>query len=197
MVKLILLLFIFRIDPNPKTIDTFDIIEVNHTYNKWGGEGLVQVITLDWIKHHNRFHVQWYKVMENCFIKTEEDKKKWDEERRKDADKIKDWMKRLDFLNCTSYRGKFNSMHNLYPEKNWRTGYWEIKFDNRIVRAKIFRETYTGYDVEVVDRKKFNIEFRRGLTKKPSTEEEEVPDYLNYDFSWFKNIINNTVFGVK
>ena len=164
MVKLVLLFLLFKIDPSPPVIDTFDMLEVNHTYNKWGIESMAQVIAWDFVKHRNKFHVQWYKVMKDCFIETEEDKKKWDKERRERADKIKDWMTRLDFLNSSEYRGKFDSMPNLYHEKTWRTGYWEIKFDNHIVRAKIFRETYTRYDPEVRDRQSHKN--RRGLTKR-------------------------------
>lgn len=170
MVKLVLLLLVFRVEPNPKVIDTFDIIEVNHTYNDWGGKGLVQVMTLDWMKHRKKFHVQWYKVMQDCFIKTKEGEEKWDKQRRAYADKIKDWMKRLNFLNSTNYRGEFDSAHKLFPQKNWTTGYWEIKFDNRIIRAKIFRETFTRYDAETQDRKEFSLNLRRGLTEVKETQ---------------------------
>jgi hypothetical protein len=110
MVSLILLLFISRIDPSPKIIDTFDILEVNHTYNEWGGKGLVQVMG-------------------------------------------------------TEYVGEFNKMHEYYPRKNWKSGYWEIRIDSRIIRAKSFQETHTSYDREVEDRKPHSVALRRGLTK--------------------------------
>ena len=38
MVKLILLLLLFRIDNSSTVVDTFDRIEVNHHYNEWGAE---------------------------------------------------------------------------------------------------------------------------------------------------------------
>lgn len=180
MVKLILLLLIFRIDPNPKIIDTFDILEVNHTYNEWGGKGLVQVMGIDWHRRETDFHVEWYKVLRNCHIKTEEGEKKWLKKRREIADKIKDWMTRLDFLNSTDYVGEFDKSNEYYPVKNWRSGYWEIKIDNRIIRAKSFSETHTSYDREVEDRKSHPIALRRGLTKtkKQIKAENEAMGYI-------------------
>ena len=48
MVKLILLLLLFRIDNSSTVVDTFDRIEVNHHYNEWGAEvwtQLAQIVT--------------------------------------------------------------------------------------------------------------------------------------------------------
>jgi hypothetical protein len=173
--KLILLIsLLLRIDHNTPTIDTFDILELNHTYNEWGGERLVQIMGVDWHRSDRDFHVEWYKVLRDCHIKTEEGEKKWLKERREIADKIKDWMTRLDFLNSTEYKGEFNKMHKYYPKKNWRSGYWEIKLDGRIIRAKSFQETHTTNDREVEDRKEHPTSIRRGLSKtKAEIEREE------------------------
>ena len=84
--------------------------------------------------------------------------------RRAKADKIKDWVLRKDFLNKTHYAGDFVG-GKYWPYKNWRSGYYEIKYENRIIRAKIFRQTWTTYDPEVEDRKKFPVDLRRNLTK--------------------------------
>ena len=180
MVNLILLFLLFRIDPNPKIVDTFDILEINHTYNEWGGKGLVQVMGVDWHRYETHFHVEWYKVLRNCHVKTEEGEKKWLKERREIADKIKDWLTRLDFMNSTEYVGEFDKSHELYPVKNWRSGYWEIKIDDRIIRAKSFQETHTRYDAEVEDRKDHPIKQRRGLTKtkKQIKAENEANSYI-------------------
>jgi hypothetical protein len=162
---LLLISLLLRIDHNAPIVDTFDILELNHTYNEWGGEGLVQIMGVDWHIRDRDFHVEWYKLLRDCHIKTEEGEKKWLKERRKIADKIKDWMTRLDFLNSTEYKGEFDKSHKLYPVKNWRTGYWEIKLEGRIIRAKSFQETHTTNDREVDDRKEHPTQIRRGLSK--------------------------------
>jgi len=178
MIYLFLILFI-KIDLSPKVVDTFDIIEVNHTYNKWGGKGLVQVMAIDWVKDDRSFHCQWYKVLRNAFVKTEEGEKRWLKNRRNLADMIKDWPTRQDFLINTPYQGEFNEMHELYPVKNWKTGYWEVKFSNRIIRSKSFTETHTYYDSEVKDRKNWPVSKRKGLTK---TKEELVKELKGENF---------------
>ena len=58
-VYLIFLALILDIDLNPTTVDTFDMIEVNHRYNEWGTCNLDQVIAWDWHKRDRDFHVEW------------------------------------------------------------------------------------------------------------------------------------------
>ena len=167
MVKLILFFVFFRVDPNPPVIDTFDMLEVNHKCNDYGVPNMDQVIAWDWSKRDRKFHCQWWKDMgKSSREKTKEGEKEWLKKRRAIADNIRQWPQRKHWLDNTPYRGEY--VGGIYqPVKNWRTGYWEIKFDNRIVRAKIFRETHTNYDPEVEDRKEFNQKFRRGLRKLP------------------------------
>ena len=78
-------------------------------------------------------------MMKDAYKKTEEGKKKWDKQVRDYADKIKDWMTRLDFLNDSHYRGDFVG-GAYYPFKNFRTRYWEVKFFDKNVRRIIFME---------------------------------------------------------
>ena len=166
MAKLILILIFFlRIDPNPPVIDTFDMLEVNHKCNEYGAVNMDQVIAWDWSRRDKKFHCQWWKDMgDSSRKKTEEGEAKWMKKRRDIADQIKDWQERKHFLDNTSYRGDYVG-GKYKPVKNWRTGYWEIRVDNRIIRAKIFKETHTAYDPELEDRKEFGSRSRRGLTK--------------------------------
>lgn len=177
-----------RIDHDPKLIDTFDVLEMNHKHNDWGVPTLDQIIAWDLHKFDNKLHVAWWKSLKDGRIKTKEGEEKWLKERRAIADKIKDWETRKDFLNNTKYRGEFNKDSDYYPVKNWRSGYWEIRVDNRIIRAKIFIETNTVYDPEVDDRKLHPTRLRRGLlkTQKELREIEErnrlgeTPAYRNF-----------------
>lgn len=109
-------------------------------------------------------------MMKDAYKETEEGKKKWDKKVRDYADKIKDWMTRVDFLNSCRYRGDFVG-GKYYPFKNFRTGYWQVKFLDkrfeRIIRSKILIETRTQYDPEAADREFFPIKYRRGLKKLP------------------------------
>lgn len=188
MVQIIFLISLFRIDPNPPVIDTFDMLEVNHKCNRYGVVTMDQVIAWDWHQRHKEFHCQWWMNMGNSAReRTEEGEAKWMKKRRDIADQIKDWKTRKDWLNNTHYRGEYVG-GQYEPIKNWRTGYWEIKFDNRIVRAKIFRETYTNNDPEVDDRKEFSKKLRRGLREVKSTQlsqqwEEWQREILKFDIS--------------
>ncbi len=181
-------LVLFRIDHDPKLIDTFDVLEMNHKHNEWGVPTLDQIIAWDQHKRDNKLHVEWWKSLKDGRIKTKEGEEKWLKERRAIADKIKDWETRKHFLNNTKYRGEFNKGSDYYPVKNWRSGYWEIRVDNRIIRAKIFIETNTVYDPETDDRELHPTRLRRGLLK---TKEElrqieernrlgETPAYRNF-----------------
>ena len=171
MVKLILLLLCFRIDNDPTIVDTFSRIEVNHYHNEWGVEVWSQLICWDWYGRKSVFRVQHWIMMKDAYKKTEEGKKKWDKGIRAYADKIRDWEVRRDFLNASAYRGDFVG-GKYYPFKNFKTRYWEVKFLDkgfpRLIKSKIFVETYTQYDPETADREFFRSEFRRGLTKLPN-----------------------------
>jgi len=171
--KLILLIsLLLRIDHNAPTIDTFDMIEVNHKYNEWGACQLDQVICWDWHKRDHEFHVEWWRSMRDARIPTKEGEAKWLKKRREIADKIKDWPTRRSFLAGTEYRGEFVGGKYM-PVKNHRTGYWEIKLDGRIIRAKSFQETHTTYDPEADDRKEHPSSIRRGLKKTKAEREQE------------------------
>jgi hypothetical protein len=171
MVKLILLLLLLRIDNDATTVDTFDRIEVNHYHNEYGAEKWTQLICWDWYGRKSVFHVQHWIMMKDAYKKTEKGEKEWNKKRMAYADKIRDWEVRRNFLNNTSYRGDFVGGW-YYPFKNYRSGYWEVKFydkgHQRIIKSKIFIETHTQYDPEVADREFFHSDSRRGLTKLPN-----------------------------
>jgi hypothetical protein len=132
----IIFILLFRIDHNAPTVDTFDMIEVNHKFNEWGACQLDQVITWDFHKEDHKFHVEWWKNMRDARKKTKEGEAKWLKKRREIADKIKVWETRKSFLANTDYRGEFIG-GKLMPKKNHRTGYWEIKIqdENRTNRS--------------------------------------------------------------
>ena len=170
--KILILLLLLKIDPNPEaaaTIDTFDCIEVNHKLNHWGVETLAQVITWDWHKNDRRFHVEWWRGMSDAYTKTKEGEEKWNKKRREIADAIKDWPTRKRFLNESYYRGEFSG-GSLYPVKNRRTGYYEIKIKDkygsieRVIRSKSFIESRSNDDPEKNDRIAHPPRTRRGLT---------------------------------
>ena len=184
MVQIIFLISLFKVDPNPPIIDTFDMLEVNHKCNEYGVVNMNQVIAWDWHKRHKKFHCQWWKNMgDSAKEKTKEGETEWMKKRRAIADKIKDWETRKHFLNNTPYMGEYVG-GKYAPIKNWRTGYWEIKFDNRIIRAKIFRETHTTNDPEVDDRQEFDTKARRGLREIKKTQLTEQWE------EWQQQILN-------
>lgn len=172
MISLIAVLLLVRIDHDPTIVDTFDRIEVNHYHNDYGIEVWSQLICWDWYGRKSVFHVEHWIMMKDAYEKTEEGKKKWDKKVRDYADKIKDWELRRDFLNVASYKGDFIG-GTYYPTKNFRTGYWEVKFSDknfpRVIRSKIFIETNSQYDPETADRKFFHTDRRRGLIKLPNS----------------------------
>ena len=173
MVKLILLVLMFDLNKEPPYVDYFDRIEVNHYHNEWGAEVWSQLICWDWNPRKGVFRVEHYIMMKDAYKETEEGKKKWDKKIRDKADKIKDWMTRLSFLNDNRYRGEFVG-GKYYPSKNFRTGYWEVKFldkgFNRIIKSKIFVESRTQYDPEAADREFFPVKYRRGIKKIPTNQ---------------------------
>jgi hypothetical protein len=175
MAILFLVLFL-RIDHNAPTVDTYSRIEVNHYHNEWGVEVWSQLICWDWYGRKSVFHVQHWIMMKDAYQKTEEGQKKWDKAIRAYADKIKDWEVRRDFLNASAYRGDFVG-GQYYPLKNFRTKYWEVKFLDkgfpRVIKSKIFVETYTQYDPEVADREFFHTKHRRGLSMTKQQIEEQ------------------------
>ena len=185
MVKLILLFLMFDLNKEPPYVDYFDRIEVNHYHNEWGAEVWSQLICYDWNGRKGVFQVQHYIMMKDAYKETEEGKKKWDKKVRDYADKIKDWMTRVDFLTSCRYRGDFVG-GTYYPFKNFRTGYWQIKFldkkFDRIIRSKVFIETRTQYDPEVADREFYATKYRRGLKKLPLSKSAVINNSEWQDF---------------
>ena len=172
--SLLLLALLLRIDATKTEadlVDTFDILEVNHVHNKWGVENMAQVLAWDWIPSQRTHHIQWWRSLRECRVQTEEGRAAWEKKRREIADKIKDWPTRKDFLDSSFYRGEFTKDDPMYPKYNRRTGYWEIKHGDNLIRAKYFQETYTTYDPERKDRETWPVGARKGLTERASLNE--------------------------
>jgi len=178
---LILLLLLFDVNKNPVIVDTFDMIEVNHYHNEWGVEQWSQLICWDWHSYDNKFHVEYWTMMKDAYKKTEKGEKEWEKSRLKIAQQYRDFNQRRDFMSNSEYKGDFEG-GKLYPKKDWRSGYYTVKTLNndgdRLLRAKIFRETFTQNDPEVDDRSPHNTKERRGL--KEITKKEIDPTWQDF-----------------
>ena len=166
--KLILLLLLFRIDNDPATVDTFDMIEINHYHNAWGCEQWSQLICWDRSSYDNKYHVSHWTMLRDAYEKTEKGEADWEKIRQKIAKEYKDFNEKLGWLNNSEYKGDFIG-GKLFPRKDWKSGYYNIKYIQggipRVIRSKSFRQTYTQTDPEIDDRKIYNQDIRRGLTE--------------------------------
>jgi len=190
--RLLLLILLFRIDATKSEpiIDTFDLIEVNHIVNEWGIVRYDQLLCWNWSDQKQAYKCEWWKSMNDARNKDDKEKEaKYEKERRAFADSIKDWSLRKSFLDHSYYRGEFEG-GKYYPVKNWRTGYWEIKYDNRIIRSKHFSVTYTNNDPEVENQKLFPRDRRKGLTgwDREIKYADEFPDFVG---AILKNVLTN------
>lgn len=180
---MILFLLMFRIDYDDTIVDTFDVIEINHCYNEWGVPRWTQVILWDWHRLDAKFHVEKWIMIKDAYQKTEEGKEKWEKMRRDIEKSINGLEKKREWLRASEYPGDFVK-NNLYPIKNWTTGYYEIKYKDgkrdRVIKAKIFRETHTQYDPESKDRKYHPTSTRRGLTLPQSKTVEDIVEQLTH-----------------
>ena len=163
MYYIICLILLVRIDHGSILKDHYDMIEVNHYYNDYGSERWTQLIM--WDRIDNKYHVQKWVMMKDAYTKSEAHQKKYEKNRRKIADKIKDRGFRRDFLDHTHYIGEFTG-GKYYPHKLHKTGIWVVlAHDGRWLRritADQFSETHTLYDPELLDRKEYDLKFRRG-----------------------------------
>ena len=185
LVKLILFISLFKVGNENVAVDTFDMIEVNHHHNEWGVETWAQVILWDWHPAGSKFHCEKWIMMKDAHKKTDEGRKNWEKLRRKIEQGLDTLERRKQWLNASHYMGDFSSDSKFYPRKNWTNGYYEIKYNDkkirRIIRAKIFRETYTQYDPEVEDRKYHPADKRRGLTLPQFKTVEDIINNLRFD----------------
>lgn len=180
----ILFLFTFELRQQTRIVDTFDMIEVNHRYNEWGVETWSQLIMWDWHEKDSKFHVEHWIMMKDAHEKTEEGEKEWEKYRRKVEQEIRTIDLKTEWLSASYYRGDFVG-GKFFPIKNWTNRYYEVKYNDgkrdRLIRAKIFRETHTQYDPESRDRQVHKN--RRGITK-------EGQDLL-YDALSIEGILKN------
>ena len=175
--KIILLFIIFaKIDfyEDYTIVDEFTMIEVNHYHNEWGIETFSQLICWDWKGNKKEFDVEYWVMMKDAYEKTKKGEEAWEVKRRKVEAQIRGVGQRWEWLKNSKYRGDFIG-GKFYPVKNGKTRYYEVKFEDknkrsRIIKSKIFRETFTQYDPEILDKKEWPRELRRGLTE-PSKKE--------------------------
>lgn len=177
---LFIIAILVRIDHDPTMVDEFDMIEVNHYHDReWGTEEWSQLICWDWNQaKDNKFHVEWWVMMKDAYKKTEKGEKDWEVKRRKIEAQIRDINLKWEWIKNSSYKGDFVG-GKYYPVKNWKTGYYEVRFVDkrgipRLIKSKIFRETYTTHDPEISDKDFFHKNLRRGLTKVKKAEVAEA-----------------------
>lgn len=178
---LILFLSLFRLGDENLIVDTFDIIEVNHYHNEWGVQVWSQIILWDWHSFDCKFHVEKWIMMDDAYVKTKEGRKKWEKAVQEIKDNLEPLERKQQWGWASYYRGDF-VYGKFYPKKNWTTGYYEIKYKDgkrdRVIKAKIFRETHTQYDPESKDRKYHPTSTRRGLTLPQSKTVEDIVEQL-------------------
>jgi len=122
--------------------DECDVIELNHLYDENGRSGLSQFIFYDWHERESRHH-----VVEWATTRTE---------RKAKAGILPEEFKKR-------YRHELAAM--VRPTKEG----WRLRFDHmgvvREITARQFRETWTQFDPEIMERENLPKERRRGLSK--------------------------------
>lgn len=143
----------------------FDILEVNIYHNEWGFPVWAQIIAWDWHSRDCKFHVEWWRIMRDAFKETVEGRVEHEKIREK-IRKRYPLIVQQEFLRHSQYKGDFIG-GKYYPEKNHRTGKYEIFFneDGKIftITSTSRRITYTQHDPEREDREWHRENYRRGL----------------------------------
>ena len=183
-VGLIFFLSLFKVGDENIVVDTFDMIEVNHHHNEWGVQVWSQIILWDWHSVDCKFHVEKWIMMDDAYKKTKEGEKKWETTRRQIEQTLETLERKKQWMWASEYRGDYVDSKFL-PKKNWKTGYYEIKYNDnkirRIIRSKIYRETHAQIDPEAKDREFHPTKTRRGLTLPQSKSVEDIINDLRFD----------------
>lgn len=147
--------------------DRFDLLELNHYHNENGQPTFVQLILWDWNPSVGRYVSQGYVMLDDAIQKTPEGKKRWDEKVAKFLEN-KTLQFRADVMGKLEYCGEY-VRHPAHPQRMWKQRRWRSRFEKdgvyREITAKIYRETWTGYDPEAWDRRQHPHFIRRGLSK--------------------------------
>ena len=158
-------------------VDEFDMIEVNHYHNEWGRPMFAQLICWD-RNVLGDYHVQAYVMMKDAYVETEEGRKKHEEWLSKELEG-KPAEYQIEARQGLKYRGDFVG-GKIYPYRDHHSGYYISRYydssDYRIIKAKLFRESWTQYDPERVDRKYLKEADRRGLTKEEHEQFQQTLD---------------------
>jgi hypothetical protein len=154
------------LDPNVEVVK-FDMVEVNIYHNEWASPKFAQVIFWDW-HQDNKLHVEYWQMMKDAFLKTQEGKKEHDRIRYEIADKSYPAPSeiRREFLKNTEYRGDFVG-GRMWPQKDYKKNVYKtyVWHENRLfmVITKQMKLTCTQHDPERDDREFHPGEFRKGL----------------------------------
>lgn len=172
--------------------DRFDLVEVNHHYNKYSYYLWTQLIFYDYDKSVNRFHCQAWKMMKKDHLeKTLAGAEIHERHRRAIESLYKDLETRKDFLNNSNYKGDFVGGPE-YPVKDFKrnvyiTTIYGVGFNTssnvRRIETKFFRVTHTQYDPERKDRDFLPEDRRRGFSNQaPEPESDPEPWEWTMDF---------------
>jgi hypothetical protein len=172
---LIFFLSLFKVGDENIIVDTFDMIEINHHHNEWGVETWAQVILWDWHPAGSKFHCEKWIMMKGAHKKTKEGRKNWEKLRREIEQGLDTLERRKQWLNASNYMGDFSTDSKFYPRKNWTTGYYEIKYNDKNIRR-------------IKDRKFHSTATRRGLSKQARLDIENIVDRaINFPLSKINN----------
>ena len=150
--------------------DHFDIVEVNHVYNEYGGHVIDQLIFYNWDRSQKQLRVEAWVMMRNCRIKTKEDEETFNKERDEYLEKVfKDPILKQKARENIEYKGMYiggpSAPRIVHGENIFICKFSKNDVD-RVVITKSMIETHSDYDRERQNRNLFPESQRSGFTKK-------------------------------
>ena len=148
-------LLAIALNPVGRTVEQHvDRIELNHLYDGDGRLVLDQVIFWEWSRSDCRFHVVDWRLIKNCRIPSEEQKREWDTSHPDGPP----YVPRAIAVHAWPDVG----IDDCNPVCDW---YDEKTRENRRVTGRTFIETWTLNDPELRNREVLPQNRRRGLRK--------------------------------
>lgn len=157
--------------PREEIRDEFDMVEVNHLYNEYGGHMIDQLIFYNWDREERKMRVEAWVLMKNCRVKTEQGEKAFKKARDEYLEKLfRDPVAKQKARGHIQYKGDYIGGPNR-PRKLHDTNLFVTKFQKyntkRIIFTKFMRETETYFDPERENKRRFPENQRLGFTKIP------------------------------
>lgn len=150
--------------------DEFDMVEVNHVYNEYGGHVIDQLIFYNWDRLKKQLRVEAWVMMKNCRTKTKEDEEKFKKERDEYLEKIfRDPILKQKARENIEYKGVYiggPSAPRIVHEENIFICKFSKNDVDRLIICRSMIETHSDYDRERRNRELFPESQRYGFTKK-------------------------------